>query len=254
MRPATKSLHEVAYPRPLRECGIEELAIHQMTANPSGGVLFARKSEHEQKDRARIEVLRCFTTKRGKLSILTMPGLSWKFERELLRAREGRWEGKEWPKSTFIQAVESDRSIYHAAMLQMPGVAEGALMRVCQDTMLAERAVGNPWVQRFFFTDIDAFMTKQFVHFDGAWLDYTGPLSIKRLETISQFYQTRLKGTLVITSLKARWNRDTVSAIERSGGLSAWIRDSISGHVLHDIEYQDGGSPMLQIAIAKKRT
>lgn len=253
MRPATKSLEEIAYRRPLRDCGIEELAVHQITANPSCGILFARKSEHEQKDLARDEVVKLFSLERhpGKLNILTMPGLKWTFEGALLAAREGKWKQKPFTKRTFITACESDRVIYHAAMLRMPGIGQPSCIMKVRQAPFAERAIRNPWIQRFFFTNVDNFMREQCMHFGGAWLDYTGPLSIQRMETIARFYAERMKGTLAITSLKARWNRDTVHAIDRAGGISSWVRAHIPGTVLHDIEYQDGASPMHQIAIQK---
>jgi hypothetical protein len=254
MKTATKSLREVAYPKPLRECGIEELAVHQLSANPSGGVLFARKQEHEQKDLARIEVLRLFGPDKffKGLSILTMPGLEWKFERKLLGRREGNWTHKKGPHRTHLTCIENDRSIFHAAITQMPGLQQKtSFVKVLSPTAFAERGVMNRWVGRYFFGNVDDLMAAQPVSIDAAWLDYTGPLSIKRMEVIENFFRLRIRSTLVLTSLKARWNRDTVTAIDRKGSHSAWVCDSIKGRVLHDINYQDGGSPMSQIAFLK---
>jgi hypothetical protein len=254
MRPATKSLREVVYARPLRECGIEELAVHQYTANPSGGVMFARKKLHTEKDHARNKAAKLFKRKyfpKG-LSLLTMPGLGWSFERLVLRMREGNWESKKGPHDTYLTCIENDRCIYHAAVMKMPGLHQSeSFTSVLSPTAFAERVVRNRWVGRFFFGNVDDLMQQQEIPFDGAWLDYTGPLSIKRLEIIRAFYEKNIRSVLVVTALKARWNIQTSEAIQRAGGHSQWVRSEIKGRLLHDLEYQDV-SPMSQLAIAKE--
>jgi hypothetical protein len=252
--PATKSLRQIAYAKPLRECGLEELAVHQVTANPSGGILFARKIEHTNKDLARQKVLELFTRSRfpDGLAILTMPGLNWKFERKLFGKREGNWFKKDGPKRTHLTCIESDRAIYHGALVQMPGLQQrGSITCVLPATPFSERVVRNRWIGRFFFGNIDDLMQHQPVPFDAAWLDYTGPLSIKRLEIIEKFWQENIRSILVITALKARWNRDTSDEILRRGGHSEWLKKHLEGEVLHDFDYQDGASPMTQFAIKK---
>lgn len=254
MRSDTKSLREVAYPKPLRECGIEELSVHQYTANPSGGVMFARKKEHVEKDAARWMVANLFRPSRFPkgLAILTMPGLSWRFEKSLLRLREGHWENRKGPHRTFFTCVECDRCIYHAAVTKMPGLHQAESVTVClPPTDVAERTVRNRWIGRFYFCNVDDLMQTQNVPIDAAWLDYTGPLSIKRLRIIAEFYERNIRSVLVVTALKARWNLETVDAITAAGGYSSWLRGTFSGEVLHDIEYQDGASPMAQFAVAK---
>ncbi len=249
----TKSLREVSYPKPLRECGIEELAVHQYTAKPSGGVMFARKKEHTEKDKARSKVAHLFTVSdfaKG-LSILTMPGLSWRFEKSLLRLREGNWETRKSPHRTYLTCVENDRCIYHAAITKMPGLHQvNSIVVSLPPTKIAERTVRNRWIGRFYFCNVDDLMQAQEVPFDAAWLDYTGPLSIKRLEIIRAFYEQNIRKILIITALKARWNIPTADAIERAGNHSQWVQSYIKGHIIHDFEYQDV-SPMVQIAIAK---
>lgn len=252
MGPTTKSLREVAYPKPLRECGIEELAVHQWTANPSGGVMFARKKEHDEKDHARGEITRLFGPEHFPkgLSILSMPGLNWRFEKSLLRQREGKWENRKGPHRTHLTCIESDRSIYHASVTHMPGLNHPHSVTVMlPGTSFAERAVRNKFVGRFFFGNVDDLMQQQEHPFDAAWLDYTGPLSLKRMKIIKDFYARNIRHILVVTALKARWNRDTSDSIAAAGGHSQWLRTALPGEVLHDFEYQDGPSPMAQFAI-----
>lgn len=256
MRPATKSLREVAYAKPLRECGIEELAIHQWTANPSGGVMFARRKEHDEKDHARSEICRMFGPEHFPkgLAILTMPGMDWRFEKSILRLREGNWEKRKGPHRTHLTCIESDRSIYHAAVTRMPGLNHPHSVTVMlPGTAFAERAVRNKFVGRFFFGNVDDLMQYQEHPFDAAWLDYTGPLTVKRMRIIADFYAKNIRHILVVTALKARWNVETSEAIAAAGGHSQWLRAALPGEVMHDIEYQDG-SPMAQFAVRTQRS
>lgn len=259
---STRSLHEIAAPRPLSRCGLEELAVHQITATPSGGVLFARKKERGEKDEARryiVDLLgdvEAFPT----LSVLTLPGLEWKFENKLLGRREGNWAGKDrpGPTRTTLTCIENDRSIYHAAIMQMPGMKHwrnaqrtNPPIKVLQAPSFAERAIANPWVDGFYFGNVDDLMRSDTRMFDAAWLDYTGPLTCERVALIRQFFEKRVRHVLVVTALRARWTRETSDAITRAGGHSAWFLRGMRADVLHDINYQDGPSPMAQIAVAK---
>lgn len=261
----SKSIQEIAAYRPLSRCGIEELAVHQITATPSGGVLFARKTERGEKDEARRHIIdllgdvQAFPT----LSVLTLPGLDWKFERKLLGRREGDWFRGDAPVRTTLTGIESDRSIYHAAIMAMPGMRtwkpssrgmKNPPIVVHPSTSFAERAVSNPWVDRFFFGNVDDLMRIDDRVFDAAWLDYTGPMSIERLAIVRKFFDNRVRSVLVVTALRARWNRETSDAIAKAGGHSPWFLRAVGGEVLHDIDYQDGASPMAQIAVLKARS
>lgn len=252
---SSRSIDQVAVRRPLRDCGVEELANElRASSRSAGGIRFARKGEHEQKDRARQAVVDLFSWERfpDRLSLLTMPGVSWEFENALLNSREGDWWGRRRSDWTRFHCCESDRFVYHAALLTLPGIKHRTCpIKVFPQNSFAEKVVGNGFVWKYFLANTDDLLrAKSGVwSFDGAWLDYTGPLTIKRLALIARFFRESIRETLVITSLKARWNVETGQAIARSGGHSEWIRKTIPGVVLHDIEYQDGQSPMSQIAI-----
>ena len=70
-------------------------------------------------------------------------------------------------------------------------------------------------------------------------------------KTIAELAMANPDFSTLVTALKARWNKDTSHAIERAGGHGAWVLRHLHGDVLHDIEYQDGPSPMHQIALRK---
>src|SRR5688500_335478 len=88
------------------------------TAQQSGGVLFARKENLAEKDKARSRVLGLYTIERWprNLSILTMPGLYWTFEKDLKYQRERLGT----TARTSIFAVERDPAIYYGAMNWIP--------------------------------------------------------------------------------------------------------------------------------------
>jgi hypothetical protein len=258
----TLSLAQIAHPRPLRACSIEELAVHQITAMPSGGVMFARKKERDAKDEARSHILNLLgnTLAYPTLSILTMPGLQWRFENKLLGRRERDWATKPGQKaeSTAIEAIESDRSIFYGAVTMMPGMADWKHRRMdnppitmLQPSKFAERAVANPFVERFSFGNVDDLMRHAQREYDAAWLDYTGPMSVERLRVIAEFYRRCIRSLLVVTSMRARWNRESSDTVARHGSVHAWLRSALPGPVLHEIDYQDGPSPMSQFAVLK---
>jgi hypothetical protein len=248
-------MQPVTYVKPLRECGIEELAGQQMGAKLlSSGVAFARKVKHEEKDVARQQILDLFIPyyfKKG-LSILTMPGLNWIFERSLLNRREGNWHKKDGPKRTYISAIENDRVIYHAALTQMPGLhQEGSCVVTLKAPSFAETNLRNRWIVRYYFGNIDSLMAETDYTYDAVWLDYTGPVSIERLDIIEKFYRERIKKILVITSMRARWDNKTGKEIHLAGDYAKYLLQALPGKLLHQIEYMDT-SPMTQIAITKE--
>jgi hypothetical protein len=248
-----RTIGQVATYKPLYRCDIEELAAMQIT-RPSGGMLFARNPDREQKDAARKLILDLFTAENRPepLSILTMPGLDWRFERKLFGKREGDWMRKAGPCRTRITAAENDRFIYYSAAHQMPGLhTKRALTWNMPAPSFAERTIRTKFIGGFHFANVDDLMAETTESWDAAWLDYTGPLTTERLRLIARFYEHSVRDTLIVTALKARYNKDTSFAIERAGSHGAWLRKHLPGDVLHDIEYFDT-SPMAQLAVRKQ--
>lgn len=257
-----KTIGQVARYKPVSKLGMEELAARQKTVVPSGGVLFARNTDGEEKAKARDLVLNLFTREKWDrpLNMLTMPGLYWRFERKLLALRDPGWTRRSSPRGTHFTGVENDRSIYFAGVTQMPGVeTPNRLIKPVKRGRypFAEIAIKSRFAS-YFFANVDDFMHHQWVKpvyhdtngWDAAWLDYTGPLSVERLNAIKHFYENYIREVLVVTVLKARWNKETNHAIEKAGGHSAWLKAHLPGTVEHDIEYFDT-SPMAQFAIRK---
>ena len=245
-----KTIGQVASYKPLYRCNIEELAAMQHV-RPSGGMLFARNPDREEKDAARRQILDLFTQEKWPkhLSILTMPGLDWRFERKLLGKREGDWMRYAGTQRTTITGAENDRFIYYSAATTMPGLnTKRALTKILPPEKYAERTISTKFISRFHFANIDDLMVETTQAWDAVWLDYTGPLTKERLKLIESFFHRSVRSTLIVTALKARWNRETSDAITRAGGHSEWLRKHLPGDVLHDLEYFDT-SPMAQFAV-----
>lgn len=259
-----RTIGQVAAYKPVSRCNMEELAAWQKTATPTGGVLFARNIDGDEKCAARDLILDLFRPEVwcGPLNMLAMPGVSWRFERKLLALREPGWMKAKQARRTHFTGVENDRSIYYAAVTQMPGLTTpGALVKpVKRDRFpFAEVALKTRYAS-FFFANVDELMQHEWEQpsyrehqqagWDAVWLDYTGPLTIPRIKLITQFYDRFVRSTLIVTALKARWDRETSAAILKAGGHSSWLRQHLPGDLLHDIEYSDT-SPMAQLAVRK---
>lgn len=254
-----KTIGQITAYKAVRDCNMEELAARQHNIKPSGGIQFARTPERLKKDAARDLILAMFGPDKwqGQLKLLTMPGADWLFERKLLGAREVGWMNRlKRPNRTFITSVENDRTLYYAAVANMPGLhTRDARTRSKTPPPFAEHSVETRFIKRFYFANVDDLMQHRweinnYPSWDAAWLDYTGPLTSKRLRVIAQFYENSIRHTLIVTALKARWIKETGLAIERAGGHEQWLRKALPGNVLHYIEYNDT-VPMAQFAVRK---
>ena len=249
------SIGQVAYRRPIAQLGMEELAARQREIAPSGGVLFARNADGDEKVEARQRVLDLFHPDRWpeRLHILTMPSVQWRFERKLLATREEGWMRRAKPASTYFTACENDRAIFYASVAQMPGLhTPEAELKKIKPFQFAETGMKTRYAS-LFFANVDELMGHNNWNdgWDAAWLDYTGPLTVERLALIKRFYHAYISSTLVVTALKSRFNQTTTNAIARAGGHSEWLRKHLDGEVLHDFEYFDTSS-MAQFAVKKK--
>ncbi len=257
-----RTIGQITARRALRDCNLEELAAYQLGRNGGrndGGIAFARNTDGEAKTRARQMILDLVSIEAWPtpLRILSMPGIDWRFERKLLGNREPGWmSGRLHPKLTRLTCIENDRLVYYGATVSIPGLeSKNGGLRMQNKPDWAERTVKTNFIHRFHFANVDELMEDsnngglQGRHiFDVVWLDYTGPMTIERMKIIEKFYARSVRKILIVTALKARWNKATGNAIERAGGHSMWMRKHLLGEVLHDIEYMDT-SPMIQFAI-----
>lgn len=254
------SLKGLGPQRKLRDCNIEEVAAHFGDVEKTAGMGFVTKGAGDEKYAARDLVIDLFGPNRfpGPIRILSMPALKWKFEGALLKVREDNglrrpWHGSSGPLRTEFYCVENDRAIYYAAMMRVPGM--GSPSNVLTDhgkTTYAERVMGYLWIHRYIFTDIDTIIRDKIGTYDCVWLDYTGPITMGRLAEVKAFMADNVTSTLVLTSLKGRWNREVSRDLEYFDCYEDWICHQFEDYkVEHYVEYFDT-SPMVQIAISKR--
>lgn len=219
------------------------------------GVGFARKPDGIEKQRARAAVLHCFSAAEWPkgLSVVTLPGLYWLFERQLLGQREGPRADREQepifrPHRTYIEALEREPWIYRSSMLHIPGLHSG----VKQFNGRGHITVGTPAIQRYrllsFEKWVDAPWRKSF---DAAWLDFNGPINSQRIEKIVRLWRD-LRWRLVLTWLNARHDHAVSESIAEAGGPFEWVLSNLNAvrptRELHRISYNDS-APMLQLAV-----
>lgn len=262
----------------LNQMAMDELASWALClGKATPGMLYARKMDYTEKEKARVAVLRLFSGKvwpKG-LSIVTMPGITWGFERMLLLMRERRKyalgdQGK-GTKRTYIEAIERDETIYRASLNWIPGGKESlAQLAALNGKPLAVRTRAVTRYHKISFEEfVDAWWTQPH---DAAWLDFNGPITSQRIEKIGRFWRDKIRWRMVLTWMNARYDAEAIKQIgevkERlSGGLhgckssdgsdsldwvEAVVRQYAPARVLHRISYRDT-SPMLQLAVEKSK-
>lgn len=228
---------------------MRDMALYSRTV-PSGGALFAATERRDEKRAARMRVGDLFSWRAwpGKLSIMTMPGMDWQFERLLLSMREKKWTRLTRPDRTSITAIESDKRIFNAACRQIPG-AGFSTVRPVRPYAFAEQAMKTTFAT-LFLANIDDFMCHIWSGggWDAAWLDYTGPMTIERIKVISEFYHRFIGSTLIVTAMHGRWGADVSLEVKDAGSYCKWMQSYLPGETLHYIEYCDT-APMVQFAV-----
>ena len=212
-----------------------------------GGVAFARK-QHPTKELARQRLLYLFskTVFPDTMSILTMPGLDWTFERSLLNDREphGRIAEGKLPKRTRIHCIERDEPVYRAALKKMPGVNLTTIER----PDWARNTIRSNAITRFHLAEFrDLAQSDDWGQYFCAWLDFNGPITTLRFEDLRQVWCDRIQCILAITCMVGRSDiglpAEDIPALMAKGFPRAALIDQY--------EYSDG-TPMLQFVLGKK--
>lgn len=230
-------------------------AIARVSDTP--GLNFARASQHEgsrkMKDDARSQVLSALSPAvwPGSLSILTMPGVQWRFERLLLKKRETEEalvNGK--PRRTFITAIEREAPIYTAALLDIPGWPRG-IKHLPGDLPLAGCSLRTEIISRFHLMKFEEFAAVSKADFGAAWLDFTGPLTIDLLEAVRIFWP-HVRRRFTVTFLDARYCKRVGARLNTAGGAAALLQVICPNSTLiKDHKYQDG-VPMRQVTLKRQ--
>lgn len=214
-------------------------------AQQSGGVLFARKENLIEKDKARQRVLDRYTIGRwpGELSILTMPGLYWTFEKALKYQRCGRFGNAR----TSIFAVERDPAIYYGAMNWIPRKENGLI------TQVSPHCIRTKKIHSYYFTSAESFISDPHCpNVDAAWFDFTGYITPETMTALRKFWKNCCATEMTITSLNCRFSPRTNEQVQKWGGMDGWLIHSLPGIVEDVYRYSDNAySHMLQITFRK---
>lgn len=235
-------------PKPLAECSFEEMAaVVRQSREPTPGVAFARKDSwcRELKLRARYRVMQAFDgIDADRAFFFTLPGLAWTFESLLFQRRKRRG------LDTFFYCVENDPAVFRAALVKMPFMHRTHGYTSLQSPApFAKVGFRSARIARFYNCDFEDAAKPQNPTFDGAWLDFTGPLTPRLLAAIRVFWP-RVRSTLVVTSLGARWP-EGFSEIVADRGVPALLSEACPGSVAPErYDYFDG-VPMLQVTLTR---
>lgn len=211
----------------------------------SGGVLFARKENPFEKDKARQRILDLYTAERwpNSLSILTMPGLYWTFEKALKHQRERMGQ----TSRTSIYAVERDPAIYYGAMNWIPRKRNGLI------TQVSPHCIRTKKIHSYYFTSAESFISDPHCPtVDAAWFDFTGFITPETMTALRKFWRDRCTFVMTITSLNCRFSPRTNEQVQKWGGVNGWISHSLPGIVEDVYRYSDNPhSHMMQVTLRK---
>ena len=233
------------------DMSLEELAVRQTYIHRTTGVKYARheKGWHTPSGKAQARKLIVDLLKphvwHGKLKILTMPSVMWKFEHLLIRKREY----KQSQKRTLIYSVENDPAIYAVALKMIPG--GNFWLKAKNKPTDLYRTYKSPHIKRYSLCSVEDYMTNCAEEFDVAWLDFTGPITSNRMNVIKKFYREKIRHILILTALNGRWDKEASDRIDESGTLFKWFSDTLPGKILHQITYRDTAN-MVQFAVKKE--
>lgn len=170
-----------------------------------GGHAFARKAFRPAKEEARGWILRALSKRvwpRG-LTVLTMPGLNWTFERQLLHNRERAGALKRGKlHSTFISSIESDEAIYRASLKDMPGLVATLVDLPPPDC--ATRSLRTGLIQGYHRCAFEDYAYVNRAVLDAAWIDFNGPITQQRLDALIELWNKRIRYMLVVTAMRGR--------------------------------------------------
>jgi hypothetical protein len=231
-----------------------------LNGGSSSGTSFARKlhcsgTNLPGKDSARGRLVNLYDSDKWPmpLTILTMPGLKWLFENQLLQRRgkngaQSRFPGHNYPKApTHIVSVENENIIYLGALKFIPRDSQNSLK------ILSVRSVSTNFIHRYLAMDVEEYIeSADCLFFDAAWIDFTGFVTVRRLEALKNFWHTKVGLHLTITSLAARWQTAISEMIAMHGSLGQMLAKTLDADVLNEFSYADGVTPMHQITLTKK--
>lgn len=199
--------------------------VRRARPSPYGGDTRGVIAPNSQAKRdARQRVLDLFTREAfpDKLRIVTLPGIDWHFEKELLRRR-----------SAYVVALESNGVIFAEARARRPRGVRRFILGRFEDEFIDRRI-------------------EEVLPLNAAWLDFSGYLTGRRREAIVRFLELTGTCRLVITCTNIHWDRESTRFFgpDKLSGIVRWL-ESGGGTILHSFQYVssvNGGTSVIQVA------
>ena len=206
------------------------------------GIRFARKrltGNRSPKDQARYKVERLFREEMSSAShrggFLTMPGLHWDLEKSLIG-----FARQEKLRPPIFKCVEHDPAIFTAALSTAPKEK----CRPLSWYAMTPTALRSHYVNRYELASAEVFALERKKRMEGAWLDFCGPLSLKRLN--AAVYLRGRASVLALTFMKGRYGSEFGDLVKEHGGVINAVTNSISDP-LDVLEYGDGAKMVQMI-------
>lgn len=199
--------------------GMEELAARQWRSAATPGVAWARSFKgRDVKESIRSDLVALCSRKNHDrfLSLLTMPGLTWPFERAVLERRESRTRlrpGRR-PKHTSLTAVECDEAIYRASLKWIPGYES---IRRAEAHSAGTSALWTDKVFKYERIRIEDFVAQSDGKPGFVWFDWNGPLTASRMAAISSM-GWKCTRFMAVSFSRARYTPVIGAAYESHGG------------------------------------
>lgn len=228
---------------------------------PTSGVRFARvEGDRPEKGAARGSVigdmLRTFGTTEV-IRVLTFPGLRWEFEKQLLRARGVDSERddvisrlRQGAMRTALLALEREPAVYAASLPRMPG---RNLFTVRQDPPpeWAVASVHTKLVAQYACADFAKCAENPTVDVDAAWLDFSGPLSLRAVGALRALWRRGRLRFVAVTCMRGRHSAEVSRYLEQHKGHAEFLASALRGGTVDRVtEYADG-TPMVQVHISR---
>lgn len=209
----------------------------------SSGINFARKKTFEEKEIARAKIMNFFSPENynGKIRLMTMPGNSWEFEKQLIE----KWKGQD----IYIEAIEREESIFRKLLYEMPRGRSGIRSHICPDQATA---IYSSYLVRLVRANIEDILCINRIRVCSIWLDFSGPITTNSANSINACWLRGHVKHLAITASRCRYTSEVCKMVIQHGSYFKWVLSLLPGCTVIDyFEYNDG-TPMMQFMVERK--
>lgn len=152
----------------------------QISSISSSGFRYSQKENREKKQKARDLVTERITLARypNTIRVISLPGLSWEWEKQVLSIREKNWITTGIKKTDFF-CFESNPDIFELSKSYCPDINQVSFFD--QDVGQSKSMLCNAYI-------------------DLAWFDYSGSLNLFKFENLVEWWKDGNTKTIAITA------------------------------------------------------